>query len=248
MKVEFPNETAEYRAARVRLLGAEVELRRSMEAVAAARRALPQGGEVREDYVFQGLREHGSIGDIRLSELFAPDRDSLAIYSFMFPRSRNDDRLGPASGTTALLPLAEGPCPSCTALLDQLDGAAPHLAERINFAVVARTPIERLLTFGMERGWRYLRLLSSAQNQYNKDYYGEVNGSQQPMLNVFQRQERRIRHFWGAELLFAPTEPGQEMRHVGTLEPLRNMLDFMPEGRGTDWEEQLQYSCAGRSA
>jgi hypothetical protein len=33
---------------------------------------------------------------------------------------------GPPGGQTALLPLAEGPCPSCTALPDQLYGAAEH--------------------------------------------------------------------------------------------------------------------------
>ena len=49
-----PGETAEYRAARDRLLEQEVELRRSIEAVAATRRALPPGGAVAEDYVFDG--------------------------------------------------------------------------------------------------------------------------------------------------------------------------------------------------
>jgi predicted dithiol-disulfide oxidoreductase (DUF899 family) len=226
-----------------RLLGAEIELRRSMEAVASARRGLPPGGEVLVDYAFQGRREDGSIGAVRLSELFVPGKDSLAIYSFMFPRSGSDDRPGPASGATAKLPLAEGPCPSCTALLDQLDGAAPHVAQRMNFAVVAKAPLKRLLTFAEERGWRHLRLLSSSGNRYNQDYFGEVPSGQEPMLNVFHREDARIRHFWGSELLFAPTDPGQEMRHVGTLEPLWNLLDFTPQGRGTDWEEQLHYGC-----
>ncbi len=243
MSVQFPNESAEYRTARDGLLAAELELRRSMEAVAVARRALPPSGEVPEDYMFEGRHTDGSIGAVRLSELFELGRDSLAIYSFMFPRSSNDARPGPSSGTTSALPLAEGPCPSCTALLDQLDGAARHLAPRMNFAIVAKTSAERLLAFGQERGWRHLRLLSSATNKYNRDYLGEVDGFQQPMLNVFQRQDGVIRHFWGSELLFAPTEPGQEMRHVGTLEPLWNMLDLTPEGRGSDWEEQLQYGC-----
>jgi predicted dithiol-disulfide oxidoreductase (DUF899 family) len=243
MSIRFPNESAEYRSARDRLLAAELELRRSMEAVAAARRALPPGGEVPEDYVFEGRHADGSIGAIRLSNLFEPGRDSLAIYSFMFPRSPSDARPGPASGTTSALPLAEGPCPSCTALLDQLDGAARHLTPRMNFVVVAKTSAERLLAFGQERGWHHLRLLSSADNRYNQDYFGEVDGFQQPMLNVFHRQGGAIRHFWGAELLFAPTDPGQEMRHMGTLEPLWNMLDLTPEGRGADWEEQLQYGC-----
>jgi predicted dithiol-disulfide oxidoreductase (DUF899 family) len=48
MAVAFPRESAEYRAARDRLLAQEIELRRATEAVAAARRALPPGGEIPE--------------------------------------------------------------------------------------------------------------------------------------------------------------------------------------------------------
>lgn len=243
MKVAFPNESHAYRSARNRLLAAELELRRSMEALAVARRALPPGGEVPEDYPFQGRLADGSVGDVRLFDLFEGTKNSLAIYSFMFPRAKSDDRPGPAGGATAKLPLDEGPCPSCTALLDQLDGAVPHLNQRMNFAVVAKTSADRLLTFGEERGWRHLRLLSSAHNNYNRDYLGEIDGSQYPMLNVFHRQGTSIRHFWGAELLYAPMDPGQDMRHVGTLEPLWNMLDLTPEGRGVGWDEQLQYGC-----
>ena len=44
MSTTFPGESAEYRAARDRLLEQEIELRRAMEAVAAARRKLPPGG------------------------------------------------------------------------------------------------------------------------------------------------------------------------------------------------------------
>ena len=54
MTITFPGESAEYRAARDRLLEQEIELRRATEAVAAARRELPPGGLVPEDYVFEG--------------------------------------------------------------------------------------------------------------------------------------------------------------------------------------------------
>jgi predicted dithiol-disulfide oxidoreductase (DUF899 family) len=242
MTIAFPGESAEYRAARNRLLKQETELRRAMEAVAAARRRLPPGGEVPQDYVFQAQGPDGGPAAVRLSELFAPGRDSLVIYSMMFPRDPRDDRPGPASGQTALLPLAQGPCPSCTAFLDQLDGAAEHASQHINLAVAGKAPIERILTFGAERGWRRLRLLSSAGTTYNRDYLAETpDGEQQPMLNVFHRDGDTIRHFWGSELFFAPTEPGQETRHVGTLEPVWNLFDLTPEGRGADWDEQLSY-------
>jgi predicted dithiol-disulfide oxidoreductase (DUF899 family) len=238
----YPGESAEYRAARDRLLEQEVELRRAMEAVAAARRQLPPGGVVPEDYVFQGAGADGAPADVRLSELFEPGRDSLAIYNFMFPRDPGDERPGPAAGQSALLPLAEGPCPSCVSLLDQLDGAAEHAAQHVNLAVVAKAPLRRILTFAEERGWRRLRLLSSAGNTYNRDYLGETaEGHQRPMLNVFDRDGGTIRHFWGSELFHAPSDPGQDPRHVGTLEPVWNLFDLTPEGRPTDWDEQLNY-------
>jgi len=240
--VAFPGESAEYRAARNRLLDQEIELRRATEAVAAARRRLPRGGVVPEDYVFQTQQAGGRPTDVRLSELFTPGRDSLLIYSMMFPRDPDDESPGPAHGQTAALPLAECPCPSCTAFIDQLDGAAEHASQRTNLAVCAKTPIDRLLTFATERGWRRLRLLSSAANTYNRDYLAEgPDGVQKPMLNVFHRDGPMIRHFWGSELFYAPTDPGQDPRHVGTLEPLWNLFDLTPDGRGTDWNEQLSY-------
>jgi len=242
MSATFPGESAEYRAARDRLLEREIELRRSTEAVAAARRELPPGGILPEDYVFQGAGADGTPTDVRLSELFAPGKDSLAIYSMMFPRDPGDEPPGPA-GKTARLPLAEGPCPSCTALLDQLDGAAEHITQRVNLVAVAKSPLPRILTFAEESGWRRLRQLSSAGNTYNRDYLAETaEGSQMPMLNVFHRDGEKIRHFWGSELLYAPPDPGQDYRHVGTIEPLWNLFDLTPEGRGTDWDEQLSYS------
>ena len=244
MTFTFPNETEAYRTARDRLLAQEIALRRATEALAAARRALPPGGEIPQDYVFQGLRPDGAPGDVRLSELFAAGKDSLVIYNMMFPRHPSDDRPKPMTGATAQLPLAEGPCPSCTALLDQLDGAAPHVEPRVNIVMVAKAPLPRLLTFAEERGWRHLRFLSSARNSFNLDYGGEdAEGHQQPMLNVFHREGSVIRHFWGSEMLYAPADPGEDPRHVGTIEPLWNIFDLVPEGRGGDWNEQFAYPC-----
>jgi predicted dithiol-disulfide oxidoreductase (DUF899 family) len=242
MSIVLPGESPEYRAARDRLLEREIDLRRAMEAVAAARRELPPGGRVKMDYLFQQAGADGVPTDVRLSELFESGKDSLAIYSFMFPRDPRDLTPGPPDGETALLALAEGPCPSCTALLDQLDGATEHASQHINLAVVAKAPLPHVLAFGRERGWRRLRLLSSAGNTYNVDYLAETpEGIQRPMLTVFHRDGDVIRHFWSSELLYAPTDPGQEPRHVGTLEPLWNLFDLTPEGRPLDWVEQFSY-------
>ena len=222
MTMHFPNESAEYRAARDRLLEAEIELRRQGEAVAALRRELPPGGAVPEDYAFAG-----ESGGVRLSELFG-DHDTLVVYSFMFPRSLEDDM----------------PCPSCSSILDSLDGAARHLERSVALAVVAKSSLPRILEYAEHRGWRHLRLLSSAANDYNRDYHGEAeDGSQTPALNVFTRRgDGETRHFWASELMVAPRDPGMEPRHVDFMWPVWNVLDVTTRGR--DWSPQREYEPA----
>ncbi|MGH8307442.1 MAG: DUF899 family protein [Gammaproteobacteria bacterium] len=220
----FPGETPAYRKARDKLLKEEIALRRHIESVAAQRRKLPLGGEVSEDYVFEGVDELMGVRRVRLSELFAPGKDTLVIYNFMY---------GPAM---------ERPCPSCTSILDALDGNAVSVSQRVNLAVVAKSPLPRILAFAQERGWRRLRLLSSAGNTYNRDYFGEgPDGKQWPMLNVFVKRNGRIRHYWASELMFAKPEKGQHPRHVDMIWPLWNLFDTTPEGRGTDWYPKLNY-------
>jgi predicted dithiol-disulfide oxidoreductase (DUF899 family) len=228
MSTSFPGESREYRSARDRLLQQEVDLRRATEGLAAARRALPPGGPVPKNYVFEGHGPDGAPMNITLAELFKPGKDTLFIYNMMYPRSADEDL----------------PCPSCTQFLDSFDGVAEHAAQRINVAVVVKTTLPRVLAHAEQRGWRHLRFLSSAGNKYNRDYHGETDdGTQQlPMLNVFHRHGDTIRHFWGSELLFEAPDPGQDPRHGESIDPLWNLFDFTPEGRGTDWYPDLSYS------
>jgi predicted dithiol-disulfide oxidoreductase (DUF899 family) len=229
--IRFPGESSEYRRERNQLLEAEVELRRAIERVAAQRRALPLGGAVPENYCFEAVADSG--GEVRFSELFAPDKDTLVVYSFMFPRWSGDTRPAPA-GETGKLPLVETPCASCTSILDSLDGAAHHLDQQLNLAVVAKSDPERVRTFARERGWRNLRLLSSRNNAYNRDYHAETeDGEQIPILNVFVRDGAQIRHAWATELMFAPREEGEDPRHVDSIWPIWNVLDMTPKGRST---------------
>jgi predicted dithiol-disulfide oxidoreductase (DUF899 family) len=226
-KVRFPGESESYRAARDKLLDSEIEMRRTIESVAAQRRNLPLGGEVPEDYVFEEIVGEGSKGKkrkVRMSELFAKDKDSLILYNFMYG------------------PEMPRPCPSCTSIIDGLNGEAPHVEQRVNFAIVAKSPIERIREFAGERGWGNLRFLSSAGSTYNHDYQGEnAKGDQMPALNVFVRRNGTIRHFYNTELMFAPADPGQDMRHVDTIWPLWNLFDVTPEGRGAKWNPKLTY-------
>ena len=226
--LSFPQESPEYRKARNELLAAEIDLRRKIEAVAAARRKLPLGGQLAQDYLFDegpsDLSAQGETRHTRLSELFDPGKDSLIIYSYMY---------GPDMAA---------PCTSCTSILDGLDGTAPHVRDRVNFVVVAKSPIARIRALARDRGWRNLRLLSSAGNTYNLDYRGEEqDGSQLPSLNVFVRRDGKIHHFYHTELLFAPSDPGQDQRHVDLIWPLWNLFDYTPEGRGEKWYPKLSY-------
>lgn len=221
----FPGESGDYRAARDDLLSKEIELRRQIEAVAAARRALPPGGALKEDYAFERVSAAGEAagGAVRLSELYEDGKPDLLVYSFMF-----------APDAT--------PCPSCSALLDGLDGAAPHIRQVANFAVVARAPADQVAAFAKQRGWRNLPLLSSANNTYNTDYFAEsTDGGQMPVLNVFTRRNGEIRHAYATELLFAPTEAGQDPRHMDIAWPVWGMTDFTPGGRRPDWRPGHDY-------
>jgi len=215
----FPGEDAAYRQARDALLLAEMALRRQDERVAALRRALPPGG-LATDYVF----EEGEDGrPVKLSELFGA-KQTLLLYSYMYG------------------PTMERPCPSCSSMLDGLDGQAPHITQRVALAVVARSPIARLRAAGAERGWRNLRLISSANNSYHGDYHSETaDGAQRPIMNVFSRRGGELRHVWASELAFAPMDPGQDPRHIDQIWPLWNALDYTPEGRG-DFHPKLEYA------
>jgi predicted dithiol-disulfide oxidoreductase (DUF899 family) len=229
--IRFPGESGEYRRARNELLDAEVQLRRTIERLAAQRRSLPRGGAVPQDYVFE--RADGG-GEMKFSQLFCAAKDTLVIYSFMFPRWSGDTRPGPG-GETGKLPLSETPCASCTSILDSLDGAAAHLARAINLAVVAKSSPERIRTFARERGWHDLLLLSSQHTTYNRDYHAETaDGAQRPIVNVFVREDGQVHHTWASELMFAPRDAGEEPRHVDSIWPIWNVLDMTPGGRATE--------------
>ena len=245
MNVAFPNESPHYRLERHKLLVREAQLRREMAAVAEAVRALPPGGEVPEDYEFDCIAADGWPGKIRLSQLFRPGTNSLIAYHFMFPRQGSDERNGPATGPAARWPLETGPCPSCTALLDGWDGVVPHIEGLgANIVVVAKAPIDRVAAFADDHGWRHLKMLSAAGNSFKRDYLGEdEEGQQLPMLTVFHKDESGvIRLSWASELLYEATEPGQDPRHCGTVEPTWTLLDLTRDGRPLA-DEQFNYVC-----
>jgi predicted dithiol-disulfide oxidoreductase (DUF899 family) len=217
--LQYPGESAEYRRARQALLVEEIELRRHIERVAEQRRALPPGGEVPKDYQF--VAEGGNT--VSLRDLFG-DKQSLVIYSYMFGPQR------------------ERPCPMCTSLLGAWNGEARDIEQRVALAVVARSPIEKLVAFKKERGWRDLKLYSDPSGEFSRDYYAvEPDGSDSANLNVFTRRDGKIRHFYSGEMGFDQADPGQDPRGAPDLMPIWTILDSVPEGRGTDWYPKLDY-------
>ncbi len=221
--MNWPNESDEYRRARDELLQAEVELRRLEERVAEQRRALPIGGEVLGNYVFESPR-----GPVAFADLFAGGRDTLYLYNFMFIPD-GDDPLGRA-------------CPSCTSIPDAMDGACRHLLDRIDVAIVAKAPLERFTAWAEKRGWRFAPLYSSAGTTFNRDYNAESDEwGQLPIAHVFTRDGSAINHRWSSELFAAPREGDQHPRHVDYMWPIWKVLDVTPAGRGSDWNPSYSY-------
>ncbi len=225
----YPNESAQYRDARNALLAEEMALRKQIEAVAAQRRALPPGGEVPEDYLFERIAGNGMPERVKMSTLFGRHQ-TLILYSFMYGPER------------------DAPCPMCTHLLDSVNGGARHVGQRASLYVVAKSPIARLIAWARERGWAHLQFLSTADNNYDADYFGDsskvpasirrerggkdgVNWDE-TMFNVFRLDKGTVRHFWGSELTWGPTEPGQHHRSGDAVNALWGALDMTPEGRG----------------
>jgi predicted dithiol-disulfide oxidoreductase (DUF899 family) len=217
-KVRFLNESAQYRKARTALLTEEIELRRHIERVAEMRRALPPGGEVK-NYKF--VSEQGPID---FAGLFG-GKQTLVLYSYMFGPQR------------------ERPCPMCTTLLDAWEGEGRPIMERVALAVVARSPIEKLVAFKKERGWRDLPLYSDMDGEFSRDFHAiGPKGEDFPGLNVFTRRDGTIRHFWSGEMDGTTADPGQDPRGAPDLMPLWTILDVTPEGRGKDWYPKLDYA------
>jgi predicted dithiol-disulfide oxidoreductase (DUF899 family) len=214
----YPNESADYRAARTALLAEEIELRRHIERVAEMRRALPPGGAVTGDYRFGSAQ-----GQVGLADMFGA-KPTLITYSWMFGPER------------------ERPCPMCTNFLSALNGIAPDLEQNVAVAVIARSPVERMAAFARERGWRHLNFYSDPTGAYSRDYHALLGEKDDiPALNVFSRKDGTIRLFYGGEMGPEAADAGQDPRGAPDLSPLWNLLDMTPEGRRPDWYPKLDY-------
>lgn len=215
-EARFPNESAEYRAARNALLAEEIELRRHAERVARMRRALPPGGEVTRSYEFVGEN-----GPVTLDGLFG-DKDTLVVYSYMF---------GPERAK---------PCPMCTSFMGGFASKVADVSQRVALAFVARSPIERLVAAKADRGWQDVPVYSDPSGDFTRTYVDADDGDM-PGLTIFSRRDGTIRHFWSGEMSGEMADPGEDPRGQPEMDPLWLLLDATPEGRGTDWYPKLAY-------
>ncbi|MES2978772.1 MAG: DUF899 family protein [Pseudomonadota bacterium] len=212
----YPNDSADYRKAREALLAEEIELRRHIERVAEQRRALPLGGEAG---TYQFKDESGRT--LVLADLFG-SHDTLVTYFWMYGPQR------------------EKACPMCTAFLGSLDTPVRDISQRVSFAVIGRSPVERQLAYARERGWRNLKFFMCGDD-FARDYRGLApDGSEWPALDVWVRRDCKVFHFWGSEM-GSTADPGQDARGAPDPTPLWNILDLTPGGRGSDWYPKLSY-------
>jgi predicted dithiol-disulfide oxidoreductase (DUF899 family) len=231
-QTNLSNESPEYLLKREELRLAEIELMRQRERVAELRRELPKGATI-QDYEFLEGPTSLDAGDepvtkVRLSELFtAPDR-ALVIYHFMFGKKQ----------TKA--------CPMCTAWIDGYNGVAHHLAQNVDFAIVAAADLPTLRAYGRDRGWDRLRLLSASESTFKSDLGSENSeGSQDSMISVFTRDsDGTLRHFYSGHPWL-----GEDIKERGIdeLTPIWNVLDLTPQGRGTFYAS-LDYGTKVRAA
>ena len=225
-QTNLANESDEYLARREELRLAEIELMRQGERVAALRRKLPEGATV-QDYAFEEGPANLAAGDtpirtVRLSELFTASNRPVVIYHFMFGKKQTS------------------PCPMCTLVIDGWNGAAHHLAQNVDVAIVAAADPASLRAHARTRGWDSLRLLSCGVNTFKFDLGSEDReGNQDSTVSVFTKdREGTVRHFYSAHPSMA--EDIKE-RGLDLLCPVYNILDLTPQGRG-DWYASFNYS------
>ena len=132
----------------------------------------------------------------------------------------------------------------CTAWLDGFNGVAHHLAQNIDLAVVAAADLAALRAHARKRGWDKLRLLSAGESTFKYDLGSEDReGNQDSTISVFTRDKQgTVRHFYSVHPRLADNI---ETRGTDEYNPIWNVLDLTPKGRGK-FEASLDYGTQVR--
>ncbi|MGW7488745.1 DUF899 family protein [Streptomyces sp. NPDC054786] len=224
-QTRLTGEPAAYADAREELRQAETELMRHRERVSDLRRRLPPGPAV-DDYVFEEGPADLRAGDapastVRMSELFTrPGRD-LVIYHFMYGKQQAQA------------------CPMCTMWIDGFNGIAHHVAQNVDFAIVAAADLPTLRAHARSRQWTNLRLLSAGSSTFKYDLGSEdAEGNQDSTVSVFTRDDNgSLRHFYSAHPRMSDDI---DQRGIDLLSPVWHLLDLTRQGRGS-WFPTLNY-------
>ena len=117
---------------------------------------------------------------------------------------------------------ARKPCPMCTSLLAAWDGKAPDIEQRVALAMIARSPIERLLgSQEGKRGWTQPEGLFGRRGRVQPRLcQRSARKRDDPASTVFTRRDGTIRHFWSAEMGVETADPGQDPRGAPDLMPM----------------------------
>ena len=215
---------AEWLAARRALLAKEKEATRLRDAVAADRRALPMV-PVDKPYAFDG-----PDGRTTLRALFG-GKSQLVVYHFMFAPTWNEG------------------CPSCSYVMDNVQGGLAHLAAADTaFVAVSRAPLAKIEAFRARLGWRF-PWVSSGESDFNYDFHvsfgDEARGSMEYNYESLAELRRR-----GEVPTQATDMPGFSVfvrdgdalfhsystyqRGVDIFLNTYNLLDLTPLGRNED--------------
>jgi predicted dithiol-disulfide oxidoreductase (DUF899 family) len=186
---------AEWREARAALLTREKAFDRERDALTAATRALPWV-EVQTNYEFEG-----ASGRESLAQLF-DGRSQLIVQHFMFHPDWNAG------------------CPHCSFWADGFDPMIAHLRVRdARFVAISRAPWPKLAAYRRRMGW-HLHWVSSAGNDFNRDYGVTVNDAELPGLSVFARRDDRVFHTYSTYA-----------RGLDHFNAAYHLLDVVPKGR-----------------
>jgi predicted dithiol-disulfide oxidoreductase (DUF899 family) len=224
--VRWPPSTAQsYKDARNALLKEEWALVEQIERVAALRRELPKGTVMKAYKFTEGpadLNADEPVKETTLEDLAADGR-SVVTYHMM------------------LDPTEDEACSMCSLGVDHYNGVAHHLAQNVNFAVIAKAPLPALRAWAKKRGWNRVRLLSSFESDFNADmnlekpdYAPDVK--QLAGMSVFKKDGDVVRHMYTC----LPHFTANSVRGVDLLGSMYNILDLTPEGRG-DFNASNEY-------